>query len=187
MKPMTRESDDTLSAWCRSILLWGVDWCGLDQIFREEAVAKSHASHETKERTVEFTQFVRKPFEIEALEITVDNIDEIAPMVGKLGRTDEGVPYIEVDHDLVPNMTRVWPGYWLTRMGGNIRCYASRVFADQFVAKPHVSKNCDTYAKCDFGHGPVEIRCTETGEHKDHWCDVRIFEDGSTKAGQYGT
>ena len=38
--------------------------------------------------------------------------------------------------------------------------------------KPDV--NCDIWADVDFGHGPVEIRCTRTGDHETHSCYVMI-------------
>lgn len=34
--------------------------------------------------------------------------------------------------------------------------------------------NCDIFAEVDFGHGPVEIRCTQTGKHQQHRCEVMI-------------
>ncbi len=32
--------------------------------------------------------------------------------------------------------------------------------------------NCDIWGKVDFGQGQVTIRCTETGEHDTHKCEV---------------
>jgi hypothetical protein len=32
--------------------------------------------------------------------------------------------------------------------------------------------NCDVWMRVDFGHGPVEVRCTQTGEHEEHACAV---------------
>lgn len=77
--------------------------------------------------------FVRKPFVVEAVEVTVDNIAEIAELVGVLRHKDNGTPYIQVDRRLVPNIYRVYPGFWMTKMGDNIRCYSKRIFNDQFV------------------------------------------------------
>lgn len=37
--------------------------------------------------------------------------------------------------------------------------------------------NCDIWSIVDFGNGPVEIRCTEVGEHSDHRCEIRIEVD----------
>lgn len=82
-------------------------------------------------KPLEFFPFIRKPFTVEAVEVTEDNIAEIAKSVGKL-MTRYGKPYIHVNPDLVPNVTQVHPGYWMTRMDGNIRCYSERVFKEQF-------------------------------------------------------
>lgn len=84
---------------------------------------------------MEFTTFVRKPFEVQALQITKENIEELAPMIGDLEYKEDGSPYIQVDKEKVRNMFRVYPGDWLTKMGGNVRCYARKVFSDQFVEK----------------------------------------------------
>jgi hypothetical protein len=35
-------------------------------------------------------------------------------------------------------------------------------------------ENCGIFAEVDFGHGPVEIGCTQTGKHEQHRCDVWI-------------
>lgn len=83
--------------------------------------------------TLEFNEFVRKPFVVEAVEVTVDNMAEIAKYVGELREKDDGTPFIYVDRRLVPNIFRVYPGFFMTRMGDNIRCYSRRVFMEQFV------------------------------------------------------
>lgn len=82
---------------------------------------------------MEFTTFVRKPFKVEAVEVTVENIAEIAELVGSLRQKENGTPYIHVDKRLVPNVFRVYPGYWMTRKDDNIRCYSKKIFQDQFV------------------------------------------------------
>lgn len=82
---------------------------------------------------MELSMFVRKPFTVEAVEVTRDNIAEIAELVGTLREKDDGTPYIQVDRRLVPNIYRVYPGFWMTRMGDNIRCYSKRIFKNQFL------------------------------------------------------
>lgn len=85
---------------------------------------------------MEFKQFVRKPFVVEAIEITAENIAEFAPKIGELkSKVEEDgsvIPYIYVDRRLVPGVVRVYPGYMMTRMGDTIRCYSPKVFKDQF-------------------------------------------------------
>lgn len=82
---------------------------------------------------MEFNQYVRKPFLVEAVEVTAENIAEIAKYVGDLREKDDGTPFIYVDRRLVPNIFRVYPGFFMTRMGDHIRCYSRKVFTEQFT------------------------------------------------------
>lgn len=82
---------------------------------------------------MEFSKFVRKPFTVEAVEITTENIEKIAEHVGTLRKKQNGAPYIQVDRRLVPSLDRVYPGFWMTKIGENIRCYTKRAFMEQFV------------------------------------------------------
>lgn len=82
---------------------------------------------------MDFKTFVRKPFTVEAVEVTKENIEELAPLIGTLRSKDDGTPYIQVDRRLVPNIYRVYPGFWMTKMGDNVRCYSKRIFHEQFA------------------------------------------------------
>lgn len=35
-----------------------------------------------------------------------------------------------------------------------------------------MTDNCDVFADVDFGHGSVEVRCTQVGKHENHKCEV---------------
>lgn len=92
---------------------------------------------------MDFTTFVRKPFIVEAVEVTQDNIAEIAKLVGTL-KNEGGTPYIQVDRRLVPNVYKVHLGFWMTRMGDNIRCYSDHIFKAQFLeVSPEVGQWLD--------------------------------------------
>lgn len=81
-----------------------------------------------------FSTFVRKPFTVEAVLITEDNIEEVSKFVGELKhKKEDGSPFIQVDRRIVPSVHRVYPGFWMTQMNNNIRCYAPHVFTEQFV------------------------------------------------------
>lgn len=82
---------------------------------------------------IEFTDYVRKPFVVQAVEITEDNIEALAKYIGELKTNKEGVTYIRVDRRLVPNVYSVYPGFFMTQMDDRIRCYTPRVFRDQFT------------------------------------------------------
>lgn len=80
-----------------------------------------------------FTTFVRKPFVVDAIEVTAENIAEVAKYVGDLREKEDGTPYILVDRRLVPNVFRVYPGFFMTKMGENVRCYSRKIFREQFI------------------------------------------------------
>jgi hypothetical protein len=82
---------------------------------------------------MEFVTFVRKPFIVEAVEITPANIAEVAKYVGDLREKEDGTPYILADGRLVPNVDRVYPGFFMTKMGENVRCYSRKIFREQFI------------------------------------------------------
>lgn len=84
---------------------------------------------------MEFTTFVRKPFVVDAVEVTTENIGEVAKYVGDLREKEDGTPYILVDRRLVPNVFRVYPGFFMTRMGENVRCYSKKIFKEQFMVQ----------------------------------------------------
>ena len=80
-----------------------------------------------------FKKYKRKPFEVEAVEITEENIDELAQFIGTVRtREEDGVKFIQVDRRLIPNVVRVYQGFFMTKMGDNIRCYSPRTFKEQF-------------------------------------------------------
>ena len=82
---------------------------------------------------MQFQTFVRKPFVVDAIEVTTANIAEVAKYVGDLREKEDGTPYILVDRRLVPNVFRVYPGFFMTKMGENVRCYSRKIFKEQFM------------------------------------------------------
>lgn len=84
---------------------------------------------------MEYSQYIRKPFSVNAVEITVDNIAEVAKLVGEL-RTDEkngGHQYIALNRRIVPNVGRAYLGWFMTQLDDNFRCYSPKVFREQFM------------------------------------------------------
>lgn len=92
---------------------------------------------------MEFTQFIRRPFVVDAVEITVDNMEEIAQSVGEL-RVRNGIIFIALDRRIVPNIYRAYVGWWMTRLGDNYRFYPPKAFKDQFIShKPVIAFSFD--------------------------------------------
>lgn len=89
-----------------------------------------------------FNTYTRKPFVVEAVEITDENIEAVAKLIGVDGevKTKDDARYITIDKRIVPNIHRAFVGWWLTRMGDNLRCYSPKIFTDQFdVASAEVA------------------------------------------------
>lgn len=82
---------------------------------------------------MEFITYVRKPFLVEAVEVTTSNIAELAPLVGTLKAKADGTPFIQVNQRYVPNVFRVYPGFFVTKLDDTIRCYSRKAFFAQFM------------------------------------------------------
>lgn len=89
---------------------------------------------------MDFKTYVRKPFIVNAVEVTTENISEVAKYVGDLREKEDGTPYILVEPRLVPNVERVYPGFYMTKMGDNVRCYSRKIFMDQFMIQDDLLK-----------------------------------------------
>ena len=84
------------------------------------------------ESTIIFNNFVRKPFLVEAVQITNENIAELAVLLGEL-KENEGSLSILIDRRLVPNIKRAHVGWWVTKLDDNLRCYSPKVFEKEFM------------------------------------------------------
>jgi hypothetical protein len=82
---------------------------------------------------MDFGQFVRRPFTVDAVEITEENFEEVASLVGKI-MTKDNLTFISLDRRIVPNVNRAFVGWWMTRLGDNYRCYSPKVFKEQFIS-----------------------------------------------------
>lgn len=100
---------------------------------RQKAKESILTVNEAKGLVMGFKKYKRKPFEVEAVEITEENIDELAQYIGTVRvREEDQVKFIQVDRRLIPNVARVYQGFYMTKMGDNIRCYSPRTFKEQF-------------------------------------------------------
>jgi len=88
---------------------------------------------------MEFTTHRRKPFIVEAAEITEENLAEAAELIGELIVNEDGSRYIKINKRLVPNIHRAYVGWWVTQMGDNLRCYSAKIFEDQFEVDTQAS------------------------------------------------
>lgn len=83
---------------------------------------------------MDYQTFVRKPFLVEGVEVTNDNMAELAEMVGdgKIRHKDNGEPYFLSDRRIIRSVARVELGYWVTKMDDHFRVYKPSVFDGLF-------------------------------------------------------
>ena len=92
----------------------------------------SFQPQQPKETKMEFTSFVRRPFIVTAIQITAENIDELAPLVGEVKEGENG-KYIALDRRIIPNIRKAFIGWWITKLDDNVRCYSPKVFDQEFT------------------------------------------------------
>jgi hypothetical protein len=81
---------------------------------------------------MQFDRYIRKPFSVEAVQITPENIEEIAGLLGELKEKD-GEKWILIDRRLVPNIRKAYIGWYITKLDENFRAYSPKVFEKEFL------------------------------------------------------
>lgn len=87
---------------------------------------------------LEYIPYVRKPFTVTACEVTKDNIEQLNKdfKIGTIDTKPDGTPFIIVTNThKIPNVSRIFPGYFMTKMGKNMRCFSRKIFFQQFETK----------------------------------------------------
>jgi hypothetical protein len=77
--------------------------------------------------------YLRKTFLVQAVEITHENMDEVARHIGVVKQDRERGRFIEIDERIVPRFKRAYAGFYVTFVGEQIRVYTRRSFHSHFV------------------------------------------------------
>jgi len=80
-----------------------------------------------------FERFARVPFQVNAILITEENLEQVADLVGEIRTNEEGERYIAINRKIVPTVGRAFVGWYLTSYNDALRCYSPSVFNEQFV------------------------------------------------------
>lgn len=81
---------------------------------------------------MESARYIRRPFVVEATEITEANIDEVAALIGKVKEDEDRGKHIAINLRVIPGVPRAFIGWWLTKMGENYRVYSGKTFRKEF-------------------------------------------------------
>lgn len=95
---------------------------------------------------VEYTVWVRKPFEVKAVQVTEENMDDVAAWCsGKIRQNSYKIPYIHVDVRPFVNarQTKAFVGDWVLFAARGFKVYTDKAFKasfDQVEEPPAKSK-----------------------------------------------
>lgn len=108
--------------------------------------------------------YVRKPFEVEAAQVTEDNLNEIQDWCqGTIMSEDDGAQYVKVRVNRAMNerQTKAFPGDWVLFAGTGFKVYTNKAFAKTFqkaAAEPEVVTPVPpTQAKAEAPTGVVVV------------------------------
>lgn len=101
--------------------------------------------------TIKTKPFVRKPFDVQAVQITNDNMQEVSDWIGgRVVTPDIGRPFIQF------KAGRGFENDWATSYSGQFRLYTRAAFARNFDSLEDATH--------DDGHPALIHRSAETGE-----------------------
>lgn len=109
-------------------------------------VCNSPLLKETHNKMLETKQYVRKPFHIDAVQVTADNMQEIAKWVDSEVRTDSDGKYVKVRVHRPANdkQTKAYVGDWVLYAGTGYKVYTPKAFAKDFEPVSDETKMIDT-------------------------------------------
>lgn len=88
---------------------------------------------------VKTAKFVRKPFEVEAIQVTAENIEEVAvwcngsvERLGEEGKDDRYI-HVRVHYPISPRQTKAFIGDWVLYSKNGFKCYNPKAFSNNFV------------------------------------------------------
>lgn len=83
---------------------------------------------------IETSKYTRKPFEVEAIQVTAENMDEVAQWCGGTVTTEGDTKFIKVEIDRVLNerQTKAFIGDWVLKQNDSYKIYTSKAFRKSF-------------------------------------------------------
>jgi hypothetical protein len=83
---------------------------------------------------IEFTPYIRKPYRVDALKVTGNNIHVVAELIeGTVETAQDGKTFIRTHRKVVKNVDNIWPGFFLTKVRKKTLAYPSRLFYRNYV------------------------------------------------------
>ncbi len=86
---------------------------------------------------IEPIKYVRKPFEVDAVQVTAENLEELAEWCqGTLEEDNRPYIRVRVARPLNERQTKAYAGDWVLYAGTGFKVYTSKAFHRTFEQKP---------------------------------------------------
>lgn len=82
--------------------------------------------------------YIRRPFEVEAVQVTEENIQDVADWCdGEIRHTAEKIPFVKVQvaRPMTTRQTRAFIGDWVLYAGRGFKVYNTKAFEGSFQRK----------------------------------------------------
>ena len=88
--------------------------------------------------SISYESYKHIPFEVKAVEITDENIEEIATLIGEIEINEEGEKVIRTDKRVIKGFRTVPVGWFMSKVGRSFRIYKPLAFERTFELMPEV-------------------------------------------------
>lgn len=97
--------------------------------------------------TIETTKYVRKPFEVDAVQVTEENLEAVKDWCqGALEEDNRPYIRVRVARPLNERQTKAYPGDWVLYAGTGFKVYTSKAFHKTFEQATGIARDAAVQA-----------------------------------------
>lgn len=135
----------------------GPGLCPTCSIEAQAWLNKHAAQAKEPAKMIETTKYVRKPFEVEAVQVTEENIEAVKDWCqGTLEQDNRPFIRIRVARVLNERQTKAYPGDWVLYAGTGFKVYTPKAFKKTFELPD--GENKDRAVQASKPQPPTELR-----------------------------
>jgi hypothetical protein len=102
----------------------------------EAAYVEDQTTNKDQSMSVETTTYVRKPFEVEAVQVTEENMDAVSEWCnGNINPGNRPFIKVHVARALNDRQTKAYSGDWVLYAGTGFKVYTDKAFGKTFERK----------------------------------------------------
>jgi hypothetical protein len=126
---------------------------------------------------IETSKYVRKPFYVDAIQVTSENMNDVAAWCNGAIQPSDKTLYIQVDvaKPISPRQTMAFPGDWILSAGPGFKVYTNRAFQNSFE---QVNTDTVLHASAEKDYRDAQSGRYVTEAHADANPNTTVAESG---------